>query len=97
MLAMLIENRCRIRGIACVAVLLLYVGALEASPHGHGEECGGEVCAVCLFTDSGSAAPGISEQPGSRLLRVSAPVAPQYLLAASRPFEPRRTRAPPIS
>jgi len=97
MLAMLLENRCRIRGIVCVTALLLYAGALEADQHRHGEDCTDEVCAVCLFTDSGGAAPAVSDQPGSRLLRVSAPVAFRYLLAASRPFEPRRTRAPPIS
>ena len=96
MLAMMLENRCRIRGIVCVAALLLYAGALEADQHWHGEHCAGEVCAVCLFTDFGSVAPTISEQPGSRLLRVSAPVASRSPITASRPFEPRLTRAPPI-
>lgn len=97
MLAMLLENRCRIRGVICVAVLLLYAGALEADQHWHGEDCADEVCAVCLFADSGSAAPGVSKQTDSRLLRVSAPVASQFFLPASRPFELRLTRAPPIS
>ena len=97
MLAMLLENRRRVRGIVCSAVLLLCLGALEASQHWHGEDCAGEVCAVCLFTDSGSAAPAVSERPGSRLLRVSAPVPSRSLITAFRPFEPRRTRAPPFS
>jgi len=95
--AMMLENRCRVRGIICVAALLLYAAALEAEQHWHDEDCAGETCAVCLFTDSGSAAPAVSEQPGSRLLRVSAPVDFRSHVTASQPFEPRLTRAPPIS
>ena len=97
MLAMLLENRCRVRGIVCIAVLLFCLGALEADQHLHGEDCAGELCAVCLFTDSGSAAPVVSEPPGSRLLRMSAPVVSRSPITAPRPFEPRLTRAPPIS
>jgi len=97
MLAMMLENRCRVRGIVCVAVFLLNAGALEADQHWHDEDCASEVCAVCLFTDSGSAAPVVSEQPGTRLLRVPAPVAFRFPIAAARPFEPRLARAPPIT
>lgn len=97
MLAMLLENWCRVRGIVCVAVLLLCLGALESSHHWHDEECAGEVCAVCLFTDSGSAAPAVLERPDSRLMRASAPNASRSLISASRPFEPRLARAPPVS
>lgn len=77
--------------------MLFCLGALEAGQHWHGEDCAGEVCALCLFTDSGSAAPAVSEQPGPRLLRVSASVASRSPITASRPFDPRLTRAPPIS
>lgn len=97
MLAMLLEHRCWIRRIACVAVFLLCTGALEASEHWHDSGCAEDLCAACLFSDSGSAAPGVSEQFGSRLLRVSAVAAPLPLVPDFRPFDPRRTRAPPVS
>ena len=91
------KYRCWVRRIAAVAVLLFCAGAIHASHHWHDTDCADDVCAVCLFTDSGTAASDIAASAGHRLCAILAGTQSRSFVPASRPFEPRRTRAPPIS
>ncbi len=82
---------------AFVAALLLFVGVASASQHFHGKNCADDVCAVCLFTDAGSAVGSDPAYAGRHFSGLPIGAATRSFVPASRPFEPRRTRAPPIS
>ncbi len=97
MIRRLRKYRCSARTIACVAALLLCVGVPSASQHFHGNGCADDVCAVCLFTDTGSAVSSAPAYPGRHFSGLPIGAATRSFVPASRPFEPRRTRAPPIS
>ena len=55
MQSMMRQHQFFIRRLACVTAFLLFLGAASASQHFHGKDCSDDVCAVCLFSDSGGA------------------------------------------
>ena len=97
MIRRLHKYRCSVRTIACVAALLLCVGVASASQHFHGKNCADDVCAVCLFIDAESAVGSDPAYAGRHFSGLPIGAATGSFVPASRPFEPRRTRAPPIS
>ena len=97
MIRRLHKNRCSARTIACVAALLLCVGLASTSQHFHGNDCAANVCAVCLFTDAGSAVSSAPAYAGRHFSGLPIGAATRSIVPISRLFEPRRTRAPPIS
>ena len=82
---------------AFVAALLLFVGVASESQHFHANDCAANVCAVCLFTDAGSAVSSAPAYAGRHFSGLPIGAATGSFVPTSRPFEPRRTRAPPIS
>lgn len=97
MVSLLLKRPVWINRIACVSVLLLFVGAVHASQHWHSNDCADDVCAACLFTDSGSAVRNTPSHAGQDLSGSLSNAPIRSFVATSRPFEPRRTRAPPTS
>ena len=89
-------TRINIRRLTFVMALALCLGAVFASQHWHGEDCGEDVCAVSVFTDSGSATGSSVPDAAGHLVHLPAGAATPSAIPVSRPFEPRRSRAPPI-
>ena len=86
-----------IRRLACVTAFLVFLGAASASQHFHGKDCSDDVCAVCLFSDSGGDAGAAPAPVAPHLSCLPAGAVYRSPVLTSRPFEAPRTRAPPIS
>ena len=97
MIRRLHKHRRLARTIACVAAILLFVGLASASQHFNGNECAGDVCAICLFTDAESSVGSDPAHAAWHFSGLPFGTATGSFVPTSRAFEPRRTRAPPIS
>ncbi len=90
-------NRIGFRVIAVAAAFAILLFAAHSSEHWHDEDCADELCAICLFSDPGSAASDSLPYSAAQFSKpANAPVL-SALLTVSRPFADARPRAPPVT
>jgi len=87
-----------LRGIAVAAALAACLAVIHSTGHSHhDDECSRDACAVCLFSDPGSAASDYSPRAAAQFSESSSGPARSATPGASRPFAAARPRAPPIA